>query len=164
MKQIIGAILAGVFMAGCAQLSPLNQTDKPGAEQTRPNARPAGAAAKRPPASARTAEQFDTTSAAEKSAARTAAEVAQKSGQGKLLGRTIASLGDPTKPGIWIETPLVSEPAKGRAVYRGNGKAVQLDLIPIDGPATAGSRMSLAALRVIEAPLTELLDVDVYIE
>ncbi len=127
-------------------------------------ARPAAGALKRPPASARTVEQLDTTSDAEKAVATRAAEAAQKAGQGKLLGRTVASLGDPTDPGIWIKTPLVSKPSKGRVVYPANGKAVQLDLVPIDGPPTAGSRMSLAALRAIEAPLTELPEVDVYIE
>ena len=127
-------------------------------------ARPAAGALKRPPASARTVEQLDTTSDAEKAVATRAAEAAQKAGQGKLLGRTVASLGDPTDPGIWIKTPLVSKPSKGRVVYPANGKAVQLDLVPIDGPPTAGSRMSLAALRAIEVPLTELPEVDVYIE
>ncbi|UYV36077.1 D-galactarate dehydratase [Rhodobacteraceae bacterium D3-12] len=108
--------------------------------------------------------QFDTTTTQEKQAAEAAAKKAQSSGQGKLLGRTVASLGDPSDPGIWIKTPLVSKPSKGRVVYPANGKAVQLELIPIEGPATAGSRMSLAALRVIEAPLTELPEVDVYSE
>jgi len=34
-------------------------------------------------------------------------------------------------------------------------------LIPIDGPDTAGSRMSLAALRLIGASLTDLTEVEV---
>lgn len=118
--------------------------------------------AARPPAVARTAEQFDTTSTAEKQAAAAEAKKAQAGGAGRLLGRTVASLGDPADPGLWIKTPLVSQPGKGRVVYPANGKTVQLDLIPIDGPKTAGSRMSLAALRVIDAPLTELPEVEVY--
>lgn len=133
--------------------------------QTRPQARPAGAAGRvKPPAGARTVEQFDTTTAEEKAAAAEAAKEATKSGEGRLLGQTIASLGDPSDPGIWIKTPLVSKPGRGRVVYPANGKAVELDLIPIDGPKTAGSRMSLAALRVIEAPLTDLPTVEVYSE
>jgi hypothetical protein len=168
MKQVFGLVLVGLSLAGCAQLSQQNQSDKPemgSSGQIRPMARPQGGGASvKPPATARTVEQLDTTTVAEKNAAETAARKAQKSGQGKLLGRTVASLGDPTDPGIWIKTPLVSKPSKGRVVYPVSGKAVQLDLIPIDGPATAGSRMSLAALRVIEAPLTELPEVDVYIE
>lgn len=164
MRQIVSVILASVFVAGCAQLSQQKQVDKPGSGQVRPMARPDGGAARRPPATARTVDQLDTTSSAEKTAAKKAAEESQKSGKGKLLGRTVASLGDPGDPGIWIKTPLVSTPSKGRVVYPANGKAVQLDLIPIEGPATGGSRMSLAALRSIEAPLTELPEVDVYSE
>jgi hypothetical protein len=43
-----------------------------------------------------------------------------------------------------------------------NGKSVELDLLPLDGPKTAGSQLSLAALRVIDAPLTDLTEVDVF--
>ena len=131
----------------------------------RPVARPDGlntTPAKRPPANATTAAQFDTTSAAEKTAAVEAAQDAAKSGEGKALGTTVASLGDPAQPGLWIKTPLVKSAAKGRVVYPKNGKAVELDLIPLDGPAGAGSRMSLAALRVVEAPLTDLSEVKVF--
>ncbi|MDQ2091482.1 hypothetical protein [Marimonas arenosa] len=145
-----------------------NQTIGPeiaGSGQIRPVARPGeGSTVARPPAGARTVSEFDTTSAAEKQSAAAAATAAQASGEGRLLGRTVASLGDPTEPGLWIRTPLVSRPGKGRVVYPVNGKAVQLDLIPIDAPVTAGSRMSLAALRVIEAPLTDLPEVEVYAE
>lgn len=168
MKQVCVGFAAVWLLAGCAGVMQEKQRDSQavmsGEGQVRPVARPVGGAPKRPPAGARTVAQLDTTSKEEKKAAAIAASEAQKSGEGKLLGRTIASLGDPTDPGIWIKTPLVSKPSKGRVVYPVNGKAVQLDLIPIDGPATAGSRMSLAALRVIEAPLTELPEVDVYIE
>ncbi len=154
--------------AGCAQISVTDQPVAPevsGSDQTRPVSRPESVAtAVRPPAGARTVEQFDTTSAEEKKAAAAAAQDAQASGAGRLLGRTVASLGDPAKPGLWIKTPLVRQPGKGRVVYPKNGKAVELELIPLDGPATAGSRMSLAALRVIEAPLTDLPEVEVYAE
>lgn len=118
----------------------------------------------RPPRGARTVDQFDTTSVEEKRAAQGAARAAQTGGAGRSLGRTIASLGDPARPGLWIETPLVSAAGRGRVVYPTNGKAVELDLIPINGPRTAGSRMSLAALRVIDAPLTDLPEVEVYSE
>ena len=169
MKPYSLAVFATVLMSACAQLSLQNEEVAPDSAAegpVRPEARPESiAGAVKPPGSARTVAQLDTTTTEQKAAAEAAAEAAQKSGQGKLLGRTVASLGDPTgDPGIWIKTPLVSKPSKGRVVYPVNGKAVQLDLIPIEGPATAGSRMSLAALRVIEAPLTELPEVDVYIE
>lgn len=145
----------GALVAGSAE-----------SEAVRPAARPEGMSstqAVKPPSGARTAAQLDTTSNAEKKAAVVAAQEAAASGDGKALGSTVASLGDPTEPGLWIKTPLVSSAAKGRVVYPKNGKAVELDLLPLDGPKTGGSRMSLAALRVIEAPLTDLPTVEVFL-
>lgn len=173
MKRVFAIILVVGSAAGCAQM-PMNGAPGQGGDgagtgsagSTRPMARPDAIrkAAKAPPPGARTVAQLDTTTATEKKAAAAAAQAAQASGAGRRLGRTVASLGDPTDPGLWIRTPLVDAPAKGRVVYPANGKAVELDLIPIEGPKTAGSRMSLAALRVIGAPLTDLPEVDVYIE
>jgi hypothetical protein len=157
-------MVAGL-VAGCAQSSVFQgkSSVQDGAGQVHPVARPAGtAAAKRPPAGARTAAEFDTTSAAEKAAAAEAAASAQTTGDGQKLGRTIASLGDPGEPGLWLKTPLVSEPSKGRVVYPQTGKAVAVELRPLNGPKTGGSRISLAALRVLEAPLTDLPEVEVY--
>lgn len=126
--------------------------------QTRPEARPDGVAAPPPPPEARTVEEFDTTSAAERAEAAAPPEPAGE----KSLGSTVASLGDVSKPGFWLETPLVSAPGKGRVVNPATGKSAQVDLIPIEGPATAGSRISLAAMRLIEAALTDLPTLDVY--
>ncbi len=112
----------------------------------------------RPPQNARTVEEFDTTTAEER------VEAAAPATGGRSLGTTIASLGDPTKAGFWLETPLVDAPAKGRVVFPGSGKSAQVDLIPIDAPEGAGSRISLAAMRLIEAPLTDLPTIEVYIE
>lgn len=125
----------------------------------RPRARPAALGRVAPPAGARTAEAFDTTTAAERAEA--AAAPAEPAGE-RLLGETVASLGDVAKPGFWLETPLVSKVTQGRVVYPGSGKSAQVELIPIDGPATAGSRISLAAMRLIEAPLTDLPTLEVY--
>jgi hypothetical protein len=110
----------------------------------------------RPPASARTPDEFDTTSEAQKVAAAT------PEAGGRDLGMTIASLGAPGEPGFWLKTPLVDALAQGRVVYPVNGKSVKVDLIPLDAAPGAGSRMSLAALRVIEAPLTGLPEVQVF--
>lgn len=79
-----------------------------------------------------------------------------------FLGVTVASLGDPGRDGFWIETPLVSTPGKGRVSYEKSGRTVKVDLIPIEGPATAGSRLSLAAMRLLDAPLTGLPEVKLY--
>lgn len=163
--------LAVLGLSGCeAGLSGL--TDRPAdpvadtaaeSDQIRPRARPDGidisaAASRPPPPAARTVEEFDTTTVAERTAA---AAPPEPVGEVKL-GETVASLGDPSKPGFWLETPLVSAPAKGRVVYPASGKSAQVDLIPIDGPDTAGSRISLAAMRLIEAPLTELPTIEVF--
>lgn len=129
-----------------------------GDDQTRPQSRPGALNTPAPPSTARTAEEFDTTSAEERAAA--AAPAA--SGGEASLGTTVASLGDVAKPGFWLETPLVSAPAKGRVRYPGSGKSAQVDLLPIEGPASAGSRLSLAAMRLIEAPLTDLPTIEVY--
>ena len=113
-------------------------------------AAPASVVAPAPPPSrsARTVEQFDTTTDEQK------AKAASVSG-GTSLGTTVASLGDPASPGFWIETPLVTEAGRGRVVY--NGRSVEVDLRP-----GASSRVSLGALRVLGAPLTDLAEVEVF--
>ncbi len=117
--------------------------------QTRPDFPPP------PPPTARTVEQFDTTTAEDRAEA-----VAPPSGAERRLGTTIASLGSPTDPGIWFKTPLVSEVTQGRVEY--NGKSVNVELRPSGGAAGSGSQISLAAMRLIEAPLTGLPEVTVY--
>ncbi|WP_136442362.1 hypothetical protein [Pacificoceanicola onchidii] len=126
--------------------------------QIRPEARPDGVTAPPPPPEARTVEEFDTTTAEDRAEAAAPPEPAGE----KSLGTTVASLGDVAKPGFWLETPLVSAPGKGRVVNPATGKSAQVDLIPIEGPATAGSRISLAAMRLIEAALTDLPTLEVY--
>ncbi|MCC1494382.1 hypothetical protein [Cognatishimia sp. F0-27] len=167
MRSIwVGAVL--LTMAGCGDLALLPQTpaqepaEDPAAEAIVPEPEPVAnpvVDAPPPPKDARTEEQFDTTTAEERAEA--AAAPAEPEGERKL-GDTVASLGDPARPGFWIETPLVSAPGRGRVFYAVTGKSAQVDLIPADGPATGGSRLSLAAMRLIEAPLTDLPTVEVY--
>lgn len=167
----IGLLGLTVGLAGCgtqpfAAKSPetdvteaMTDSEAPAQEAAlRPRARPAGLGRK-PPTGARTAEALDTTTAAERVEA--AAAPAEPAGE-RLLGETIASLGDVTRQGFWLETPLVSSPGQGRVLFPGSGKSAQVELIPIDGPATAGSRISLAAMRLIEAPLTDLPTLEVF--
>ncbi|SHH27058.1 hypothetical protein [Marivita hallyeonensis] len=137
--------------------TPNSATDSDG--QMRPQARPGvvEAAVRTPPVTARTVEEFDTTTAEERQAAAAATGTAERS-----VGATIVSLGDPARPGFWIETPLVSSAGQGRVLYPGTGQSAQVELIPIDGPATAGSRMSLPAMRLVGAPLTGLVEVQVF--
>lgn len=111
------------------------------------------------PAARRTAEDFDTTSAAERIVAVAAA--AQEAPE-RRLGATVASLGDAADPGLWLSTPLVSSPGPGRLSYGKAGTSVLVELRPSGGAAGSGSRASLAALRLLEAPLAGLAELDVY--
>lgn len=113
-------------------------------------------AAPPPPPSARTAAALDTTTPEQRAAASKPAAAGATS-----LGSTVASLGSATEPGLWLKTPLVTAEMQGRVTNPANGKSSTVTLIPIDGPRTAGSRMSLAALRLIGASLTELTKVEV---
>lgn len=162
MRQFFLGGFAVLLLSGCAGvMSPETPPEMASADgQTRPKARDGALVTTGAPVpeGARTVEEFDTTTAQERSAA--------QSGDAKsevVLGRTIASLGTAAEPGFWLKTPLVTEPAKGRVVYPATGKSVNVDLIPIDGPKTAGSRMSLSAMRLIDAPLTGLPEVEVYL-
>lgn len=110
-----------------------------------------------PPPSARTVEQFDTTTAEDRAEA---LEVTPAAATSAALGTTIASLGPPADPGIWLKTPLVSALTPGRIEYQGN--SVNVELRPSGGAAGSGSQLSLAAMRLIEAPLTSLPEVAVF--
>ncbi|MEO0371783.1 MAG: hypothetical protein AAF231_10035 [Pseudomonadota bacterium] len=111
------------------------------------------------PEDARTVEEFDTTSVGDRAAA---LDGASATGGEVNLGVTIASLGDAAQQGIWLKTPLVSKESKGRVEVTRTGKAVALDLIPLDAAPGAGSRMSLAAMRLLEVDLTALTEMRVY--
>lgn len=76
--------------------------------------------------------------------------------------QTVAGLGDPTKGGIWMETPLVRIERTGRVVVRKTGASATVTLIPIPGDPGAGSHLSLEAMRELLAPLEQLVELDVY--
>ncbi len=165
-------MVLGLFISGCSQLSGRPQqsvaADEPDRSASnmvaRPRARPSDGPAIRPllgaiPESAHTAEQFDTTTAEERAVALGKATGGIRE---RLLGKTIASLGDPTEGGFWLKTPLVDKPVVGHIKISANGRSVQVDLIPIDGPKTGGSRISLAAIRALGTPLTGLPELVVY--
>lgn len=76
-------------------------------------------------------------------------------------GRTVASLGTPAESGLWLKTPLVRRTGRGRVTDLATGRAVTLELVPLSGPAGSGSRMSVAAYRALNLPLTALPEVEV---
>lgn len=149
------AALAGLpLLAACA--------DMPGLSDPTPAQAPVVVAVAPPPppppVEARTVEEFDTTTAEDRAAALSSATA----GGETELGRTIASLGSPTEPGIWIETPLVTVATMGRVAYPAAGTEIALELRPSGGVAGSGSEISLAAMRLLEIPLTALAEVIVY--
>ncbi len=91
-------------------------------------------------------------------------EPAPPEGAGTGLGGpaiTVAGLGDPSRPGMWLETPLVQAKGQGQVRLVSGGALVSVTLLPAPGEASAGSRLSLAAMRALGAPLTELVELDV---
>jgi hypothetical protein len=166
MKHVM-YIVALASIAGCtnefsgpfAAQTPVGTVVIDGETGQRPLARPATLeTAPPPPETARTVEQFDTTTAQD----RAEAVAAPKPAGERRLGSTIASLGSPTDPGFWLKTPLVTKITQGRIEYPSNGKTVNVELRPSGGAAGSGSQLSLPAMRLIEAPLTGLLEVVVY--
>lgn len=116
-------------------------------------------AAPPPLASAQTADALDTTTAEQRAAA-----AAPNSAPVQSLGTTVVSLGSPTEPGLWIKTPLVSEAGQGRVTNPATGQSTLVSVLPLPGPKTGGSRMSLPALRLIGASLTDLTEVEVALD
>lgn len=151
----LGLPLLLLAPAACGQLGVPDSALAPPPGMTRPMPRPEAGAV---PTGANTAEAFDTTTAAERAAAQTAPTTEA----GAKLGRTVATLGDPADPGFWLETPLAQKTGPGRVVAAASGKSVAVELRPIDGPASAGSRISLPALRLLGVGLAGLHEVDVF--
>jgi hypothetical protein len=163
MKHYIILGVAVVALAGCAGVTDRLGLGKRGADAAPPTAEAraeaslsSATAAARPPAGARTADALDTTTAEQRAEASKPAEAGAKS-----LGTTVASLGSATEPGLWMKTPLVKSEMQGRVTNPATGKSSTVELIPLDGPASGGSRMSLSALRLIGASLTDLTKVEV---
>jgi len=78
---------------------------------------------------------------------------------GQSLGQVVGSLGSIAEGGFWLKTPLVAEEMPGRVVVLETGAAVNVTLRPDGG---GGHRLSLAAMRALDLPLTALPDVEVF--
>ncbi len=111
---------------------------------------PLGSAGLRP-------EQLDQTSPAERAAA-----LAPSGAQGQLLGQTLASLGSPADPGIWLRTGLVTQVVQGRIEVIGGGGNLRVELRPSGSAPGGGSQLSLAAFSALGIPLTQLVDLRVF--
>lgn len=149
MKPVL--LMSFLVLVGCAQLPFLQgASENVRAEDT-------AVTTEAPPEDATTVDEFDTTTEAEREAALAAP---QASGE-RDLGVTVATLGNPSDPGIWMETPLVEAVVQGR-VEAATGASLGLELRPIEGPDTAGSRISLPALRLLELGLAGLHELRVF--
>lgn len=105
------------------------------------------------PASAPAPELAD---AAQAEADAGAAAPAPQTPAARLPATTIASLGNVREGGLWMRTPLVSAPMRGRVSDPATGREVVLDLLPLKGDPGAGSRLSLTAYQALGLPLTAL--------
>ncbi len=83
---------------------------------------------------------------------------------GRNLGKTIATLGSLDRDGIWMRTPLVKSEVQGRVVYLKLGKSATVTLLPLDAEPGAGSQLSLAAMQVLGISLTDLAEVQVFVQ
>lgn len=153
-----------ILMAGCTQGAMMTgrtaATATPRTQMTTEQVTAATAITRAPaprPGARATAAQLDTTTPEQRAAAAKPAEAAEVK-----LGSTVASLGDPTEGGFWIKTPLVRERGLGRLVNPATGKSAKVDLIPLDGPASGGSQVSLPALQLLGVSLTDLPTIEVY--
>jgi len=165
MTRILFPLIAATALTGCGSFADRLGLGGDGSdaatapapsEAAAPQADAEGAATPTLTSAANSADSLDTTTAEEREAA-TQAPVSV----GASLGKTVASLGSATEPGLWLKTPLVKNEMPGRVTNPANGKSAAVTLIPIEGPPTAGSRMSLPALRLIGASLTDLTTVEV---
>ena len=144
----------GLSLRPAAPEVPVAVTYGPDEDVLRPAPRPGPAAAPLR-AQGRTADALDTSSAAERAAA-----VSTPTG-GRALGETLAGLGPPGEAGFWLRTGLVSDTRAGR-VHSAGGTAVAVELRPSGRGAGAGSQISLAALRALGLPLTQLAPLTVF--
>ncbi|WP_376872068.1 hypothetical protein [Albirhodobacter sp. R86504] len=152
-KVLISAVMVGALSA-CGHM-PFGAKESGSVQmQDAASVSAQASVAPRPKPAAQTPDAFDTTTQEQRAAA-----TAKPAGGESKLGTTVASLGDPTDPGFWISTSLVSTPAKGRVEHPATGKSVQVDLIPAN---EGGSRLSLPAMRLLGVSLTDLPEVVVY--
>lgn len=168
MRPVL-ALLVLLPLAGCAGVLPFGRapapgpavavTEAPGPEVLRPAPRPGAAPRAAAPLAprGRTAAALDTTTEAQRSAAAAAA----RASTGTRLGETLAGLGSPTEPGLWLETGLVTRTRAGRVVAP-SGAALAVELRPTTGAAGAGGRASLGLMRALGLPLAGLTALQVF--
>ena len=74
-----------------------------------------------------------------------------------VITPTVAVLGDASRPGLWLQTPLVQARGKGRVrlARKGDGGAwLEVWLLPAPGPISAQSHISAGAMQALGVPLS----------
>ncbi len=82
----------------------------------------------------------------------------------KDKGITIASLGLLNQDGLWLSTPLVTTETKGRVIVEKSGASLNVTLLPNGKASGSGSQMSIAAMQALGVPITDLVEVRVFIQ
>jgi hypothetical protein len=164
ISALLGAALA---LSACQNLNFLGRgaddamrpeqtlAQQAGPDTPRPQSRPSGSIAGLGAGGLRP-ETLDRTSAQERAAA-----LAPGPAAGAPLGQTLASLGSPADPGIWLRTGLVTRPMPGRIMLQ-DGTALRVELRPSGTAAGGGSQLSLAAFTTLGLPLTTLVPLRVF--
>ena len=146
MRQTVCALAAVMLaLAGCDAV----QTGKPVAAPAA--AVPVSTA---PLGVGKSAAALDSTTAAEKAAARAAPK-----GGSHVLGKAVVALGNPAEQGFWVKSALIVVPGKGHVVTE-TGASIAVDLLP----GTGAAQLSLAAFRALGLGLTDLPEVTIYAE
>ena len=172
LRHSVFLVLLGVALSGCQQLSRLSDSglrstggadvnvavSPADAATPRPQARPGSTAAGLGSAGLRP-EQLDQTSATERAAA-----LAPPAARTQFLGETLASLGSPADPGLWLRTGLVTSATAGRIELAQGEGSLRVELRPSGAAAGGGSQLSLAAFTTLNLPLTQLVALRVYAE
>ena len=157
-KVIVGSVLSSMFvLSGCTDFrtipglfnSQAPEATAPAVAQPAPQVLPQAL----PAPSGVTAATLDTTTEAQKSEALTA----DTSGS-TALGTAIVTLGAPTDQGVWVKTSLVSSTQPGQVEYK--GKTINVELRPRD--SAGGDQISLPAMRLLDAPLSGIVVLEVY--
>ncbi|MCI2393004.1 D-galactarate dehydratase [Aliiroseovarius sediminis] len=153
MKQFIVIPTICVALAGCSDMGLDNLMPRPPHLQSQPsydrNLPPP------PRDDAITVDELDTATDDDRMAAAT---TPPNTAAGSL-GVTVASLGDPTAPGFWLETSLVSSESSGRVQSKATGRTVKVTLRPSSG---GGSRVSLSTLQLLDLDISGLHELVVF--
>lgn len=162
MKQILFVMAPLVFLSGCNTLQ-WNSDILGGASGTAVQTpqRDPGAPLSAIPSD----ESLQQGAIVQDPAAVSATDLAPSAGSAPVSARfqgraqTVASLGDPAIPGLWMETSLVTTQQIAR-LRSANGKEVTVTLKPATTGGSSG-RLSIGAMRALGAPLTELIEIEV---